>query len=90
MAGNTKNKEDWAKYFDDNIYTPTKTNKQKMEVFNAIWETARLLGKEDFRQKVIELRNELYDSLPTGEVDAFELLTVVKNHIKEIDKITKP
>jgi hypothetical protein len=31
------------------------------------------------------IRDELYESLPTGDIDAFKLLNVVKDHIKNID-----
>jgi hypothetical protein len=34
-----------------------------------------------------ELRNELYDKLPTGDVDAFELLMVIKNHLQKLDEL---
>jgi len=32
-------------------------------------------------------RDNLYESLPTGDVDAFILIKVIKEHIKELDKV---
>lgn len=37
--------------------------------------------------KLLELRNKLYDAVPTGEVTAFELIKVIKQHIGELDEI---
>ena len=31
-------------------------------------------------------RNNLYDALPIGEIDAFDLIKVIKKHITELDK----
>jgi hypothetical protein len=30
-------------------------------------------------------RNELYDKLPTGDIDAFELLKLIKIHLQKLD-----
>lgn len=40
--------------------------------------------------EIDNLRNQLYDNLPTGEINAFELLTIISNHIKELDNLTSP
>ena len=45
---------------------------------------AGCLKKEE---DVMKLRNKLYAQLPTGEVDAFELLKIIKNHIEELDEL---
>ena len=50
-------------------------------VFGAKWQ------KERMYSSLSELRNELYDTLPTGNLDAFELLTLIKNHLQKIDKL---
>lgn len=34
-----------------------------------------------------ELRNDLYDKLPIGNVDAFEILKVINNHLKKLDAL---
>jgi hypothetical protein len=34
-----------------------------------------------------ELRNDLYDKLPIGDVDAFEILKVIKNHLQKLDEL---
>lgn len=36
-------------------------------------------------KRIAQIRDELYESLPTGNVDAWELLTAVKSHIAELD-----
>jgi hypothetical protein len=33
------------------------------------------------------LRNDLYNKLPTGNVDTFELLKIIKNHIQKLDDL---
>lgn len=33
------------------------------------------------------LRDELYDAIPTGEVNAFDLIKVIKQHIGKLDKV---
>jgi len=32
-------------------------------------------------------RNELYDKLPTGDIDAFELLKLIKIHLQKLDDL---
>jgi len=32
-----------------------------------------------------ELRNDLYNKLPISDVDAFEILKVIKNHLQKLD-----
>jgi hypothetical protein len=34
-----------------------------------------------------QLRNELYDKLPTGDVDTFELLKLIKIHLQKLDDL---
>ena len=34
-----------------------------------------------------KIRDELYESLPTGKVDTFSLITAIKKHIEKLDKI---
>jgi len=41
------------------------------------------------KKAVTELRNELYDSLPTGEISAWDLTSVISAHIKKLDELTK-
>jgi len=36
--------------------------------------------------KLIDIRDHLYDKLPTGNVDAWQLLEIIKNHLKELDE----
>lgn len=37
--------------------------------------------------EVQELRNNLYYSLPTGDVTAWQLIQVTTDHIKKLDKL---
>ena len=37
--------------------------------------------------ELLEARNKLYEALPTGNIDAFELLRAVNIHLKRLDKI---
>ncbi len=32
-------------------------------------------------------RDKLYEALPTGEMDAFALIKIIKTHIEDLDKI---
>ena len=40
---------------------------------------------EDVLADIISIRNKLYEDLPTGEMNAFELLQTIKWHINELD-----
>lgn len=42
--------------------------------------------ESDDAELIRALRDELYEKLPTGDIDAFELLKVVKRHINQIDE----
>ena len=41
---------------------------------------------EDAKEVIRALRDELYDALPTGDVNAFELIVLIKKHIEQIDE----
>lgn len=38
-------------------------------------------------EAVLTARDELYDALPSGEVDAFTLTKVIQTHIAKLDEI---
>ena len=38
-------------------------------------------------ERLTRVRNNLYDSLPTGELDAFEVIKVVQTHLSVLDSI---
>ena len=42
---------------------------------------------EEKLEAVKTTRNKLYEALPTGDVDAFDLIKVINNHIAELDMI---
>lgn len=37
--------------------------------------------------KLDEIRDKLYDSLPSGHVEAWQLLEIIKKHITALDKV---
>lgn len=37
------------------------------------------------KDKLIEIRNRLYDNLPKGEVSVFDFIKVIKEHLTELD-----
>jgi len=43
--------------------------------------------KKALIEEIIIIRNELYDDLPTANVDAFELIKLIKSHIAKLDNI---
>jgi len=42
---------------------------------------------EEIKRKLTELRNKMYDNLPIGEVESWELIEVIGSHIKELDTL---
>lgn len=38
------------------------------------------------KEEILEIRNKLYDSLPKGQIDAFELIRLISGHVKRLDK----
>lgn len=37
--------------------------------------------------ELAQARDKLYESLPTGEIDAFDLIKAIKAHIEDLDTI---
>lgn len=56
--------------------TPAEDGKQGGEVGMSV---------EDVLADIILIRNKLHEDLPTGEMNAFELLQTIKWHINELD-----
>jgi hypothetical protein len=71
--------------------TAKKSAIEQMEAGNSAYILGFIEGakwkSERMYSSLSELRNELYDTLPTGNLDAFELLTLIKNHLQKIDKL---
>jgi hypothetical protein len=59
----------------------TENQKQDTKEGSAKWQAERMYNS------LSELRNELYDKLPTGDVDAFELLKLIKIHLQKLDDL---
>ena len=38
-------------------------------------------------EELSKLRDDLYEALPSGELDAFELIKLIKNHITKLDEL---
>lgn len=53
-------------------------NDKKVKVVNT---------KEMIKENLQGLRDELYENIPTGEVNAFDLIKVIKTHIKRLDNL---
>ena len=46
------------------------------------------MSNEEFVKELTELRNKLYDSLPTSSpVNGFKLVLVISKHIRKLDKL---
>ena len=58
----------------------------KDEVIANLREKRKIL--EGQIKAVSAARDKLYDDLPTGDIDAFDLLKVIKSHIADLDAIT--
>lgn len=43
--------------------------------------------KEIIKENLEELRDELYVQIPTGKVEAFALIKVIKKHINNLDAL---
>jgi hypothetical protein len=39
----------------------------------------------DTKQKLTDIRNQLYNDMETGNVNAFNLIKAIKNHLDELD-----
>jgi hypothetical protein len=68
-----------AKYVETSAYM-NKTFKDYIK-YGAKWQAERMYNS------LSELRNELYDKLPTGNVDVFELLKLIKIHLQKLDDL---
>lgn len=64
------------------IYKKLYKNANKFDFVNGYF-----AGSLTMQEKVEKLRNKLYNELPTGEVNPFDLLKIIKNHISELDKL---
>ena len=59
-------------------YTPLRIE-QKAFIAGAEYQAKRMY------RDLSELRNDLYNKLPISDVDAFEILKVIKNHLQKLD-----
>ncbi len=67
--------EKLKKEFDELLL---KTDREKADLYDKI---------TDIRKQVRDTRNTLYEQLPTGDIDAFALINIVKKHIDVLDEI---
>ena len=61
----------------------------KDELTSEIRKGAFKKGSELIIDELEILRTRLYNSLPSGEINCFELIKLLKNHIYELDVILK-
>ncbi len=85
----------------DNLYKYDKNGKLSMELWNlmSLFGKCMHIGKsqifkdneieltETTKSKLIDLRDELYESMPCGTVNSFDLIKIIKAHIKKLDEI---
>ncbi len=69
---------DWSKN-ERYAYPPTELLKQYSK-----WQQEQ--DKNKFSE-LAKFRNELYEQLPTGKVNAFDLIKIINNHINRIDEL---
>jgi hypothetical protein len=55
--------------------------------FDLGFKTGGLLGAEWQQERSSKLRDELFNQLPIGKINAFDLLKIINNHIKKLDKL---
>ena len=55
--------------------------------FSLLEDGGQVLEKERFWKQVKTARDKLYEDLPTGDIDSFALLKVIKTHIAKLDEI---
>jgi hypothetical protein len=68
----------FGKHFDglyDEDYTPKRIIKYGEAMIK--WQ----------QQKIEKLRDELYNQLPSGKVDAFDLIRIINDHIEKLDEL---
>ena len=70
-----------AEKYVKNFAESVKSAREIGFIDGAKWQAERMYSYID------ELRNDLYDKLPIGDVDAFEILKVVKNHLQKLDEL---
>ena len=46
-----------------------------------------MTDKAEIISEVKKIRNELYDQLPKGILNAFDLIVLIKDHIEKLDKL---
>jgi hypothetical protein len=74
----------------DLAYYKTNAEEDYLQVPISVLRYISQLEQEQDKNKyseLVNLRNELYDQLPTGEVNAFELIKIINNHINRIDEL---
>lgn len=45
------------------------------------------VDEKELQKNLSDLRNELYHSLPTGEIRSFDLIMLINTHIRQLDKL---
>ena len=88
--GNAEEKANKMKEFNPNedrkftIHDLNNGHKEPLRIMEEQMGKEEGKGAEELNDLTI-IRNKLYDMMPTGEIDAFDLITIIKCHLKELD-----
>lgn len=44
------------------------------------------MENDNLKSELTDIRNRLYDRIGTGEIDAWTLLSTIRNHLNELDE----
>ena len=83
---NKETLEEAAKNSDKSKCNHFRREHTKIEVYDS-FEEGFIDGAKWQQEQVSKLRDELYNQLPTGEINAFDLLEIINNHIKKLDEL---
>ena len=61
--------------------------KNHLKMFNLELENQRL--NEENKKTITKIRDELYELLPSGDVNAFDLILLIKNYIQKLDDLAQ-
>jgi hypothetical protein len=59
----------------------------KNHLINRCFQYGAKWMEEKLYSDLTKLRNELYNQLPTGNIDAFQLIKIIKTHIQKLDEL---
>jgi hypothetical protein len=81
---NSKPKQETLEEASKRFYTTEDTKRDCNFINGAKWQQEQDKNKYS---ELAKLRNELYEQLPTGKSNAFDLIKIINNHINRIDEL---